>query len=270
MNNVFDIKRFGRYLTYDLNNAWNNFGISTLVLGLMPLILLFFNTLFSLVFTGQVQQLHPAAKGSILACAFIIVAISGPIKLYGHLTERRSGSDWLMLPASSFEKFLSMMVMLCIILPVAALGLFAVCDLLLSWIVPIYGDSIVRQISGGLHEIVVGEGIDFAIFTPGGAVAGTWMNWMICVLPFALGALCFKKGKAAKTILCIFGLNMLLSFVFVMLFKGINMESFEAFFENLTEDRLGFWANFLINAFYFVVVGGLLTALYCRVRTIKH
>ena len=28
MNNVFDIKRFGRYLAYDLNNARNTFGVS--------------------------------------------------------------------------------------------------------------------------------------------------------------------------------------------------------------------------------------------------
>lgn len=271
MNNVFDIKRFGRYLTYDLNNAWNNFGISALVLGLMPLILLFFNTIFGLVFSGQVQPLHPAAKFAIFVCALIIAAISGPVKLYGHLTERRSGSDWLMLPASSFEKFLSMAVMLCIVLPVAVLGLFSVCDLLLSWIVPVYDDSIVRQISGGLQRIVSNNGdIDFAIFTPGGAVAGTWMNWMICVLPFAIGAICFKKGKAAKTILCIFAFNIVFSLLFVLLFKSIDMEGFEAFIENLSEDKLGFWANFLINATYFVVVGGLLTALYFRARTIKH
>ena len=166
MNNIFDIKRFGRYLTYDLNNAWNNFGISALVLGLMPLILLFFNTIFGLVFSGQVQPLHPAAKVAIMVCAFIIVAISGPVKLYGHLTERRSGSDWLMLPASSFEKFLSMTVMLCIALPVVVLGLFSVCDLLLSWIVPVYGDSIVREISSGVYHIVSNAGdVNFAILT---------------------------------------------------------------------------------------------------------
>ena len=35
MNKVFDIKRFGKYFTYDLNNALGNYGISALVIGLL-------------------------------------------------------------------------------------------------------------------------------------------------------------------------------------------------------------------------------------------
>ncbi len=271
MNNVFDIKRFGRYLAYDLNNARNTFGVSALTIGLLPLILLFFNTLFGLVFTGSVPQVVLPAKMAILAFSFIIVAISGPVKLYGHLTERKSGSDWLMIPASSFEKFLSMALMVCIVLPVIVFGLFSICDLLLSWIVPIYGESAVRQIGSGLSQFFMNSSdLGMVYFTPGGAAAGTWMSWCIGVLPFALGAIIFKRGKAAKTILCLIGINMLLSLIAAIVFKSVDFSNFEAFFENLTVEKAGFWVNFLINAIYFVVVGGLLTALYFRVRTIKH
>ncbi|MBR4818192.1 MAG: hypothetical protein IKZ72_06090 [Bacteroidales bacterium] len=270
MNNVFDIKRFGRYFAYDLNNARNNFGVSALTVGLLPLILLFFNTLFGLVFTGDVPQVALPAKVVILVFAFIIVAISGPVKLYGHLTERRSGSDWLMIPASSFEKFLSMALMLCIVLPVAVLGLFSICDLLLSWIVPVYGDSVVRQLGSGLDKLADIDNVSVMFLSPGGTVVSTWLNWCVGILPFALGAICFKKGKAAKTILCLIGFNMLLSLIIAVIFKSVDMSNFETFFENLTADNAGFWVNFFINAFYFVVVGGMLTALYFRVRTIKH
>ena len=186
MNNVFDIKRFGRYFAYDLNNARNNFGVSALTVGLLPLILLFFNTLFGLVFTGDVPQVVLPAKVVILVFAFIIVAISGPVKLYGHLTERRSGSDWLMIPASSFEKFLSMALMLCIVLPVAVLGLFSICDLLLSWIVPFYGDSVVCQLGSGLDNLITNSDVSVMFLSPGGTYASTWLNWCIGILPFAL------------------------------------------------------------------------------------
>ena len=270
MNNVFDIKRFGRYLAYDLNNARNTFGVSALTIGLLPLILLFFNTLFGLVFTGSVPEVVLPSKMVILGFAFIIVAIAGPVKIYGHLTERKSGSDWLMIPASSFEKFLSMALMLCIVLPVAVLGLFSICDLLLSWIVPVYGESAVRQIGGGLSQFFTSSDLGVVFLTPGGAVAGTWMSWCMGVLPFALGAIIFKRGKAAKTILCLIGFNMLLSLIAAIVFKSFDFSNFETFLENLTAERASFWVNFLINAIYFVVVGGLLTALYFRVRTIKH
>lgn len=272
MNNVFDIKRFGRYLAYDLNNARNTFGVSALTVGLLPLILLFFYTLFALVFTGNVIQVALPAKMFILVFAFIIVGISGPVKLYGHLTERRSGSDWLMIPASSFEKFLSMALILCIVLPVVVLGLFSVCDLLLSWIVPIYGESVVREIGGGASRLLssLDSDVPLVFFTPGGAVTGTWLTWCEAVLPFALGAIIFKKGKAAKTILCLIGLNMLLSIIVAIVFKSVDFSNFEMFLENLTAENAGFWVNFFVNAFYLVVVGGMLTALYFRVRTIKH
>lgn len=270
MNNVFEIKRFGRYFAYDLNNARNNFGVSALTVGLLPLILLFFNTLFGLVFTGDVPQVVLPAKVAILVFAFIIVAISGPVKLYGHLTERRSGSDWLMIPASSFEKFLSMALMLSIVLPVVVLGLFSICDLLLSWIVPVYGESVVRQLGSGLDKLSNFDDVSIMFLSPGGTVVSTWLNWCVGTLPFALGAICFKKGKAAKTILSLIGINMILSLIIAVVAKSVDMNSLEAFFENLTAEKAGFWVNFIINAFYFVVVGGMLTALYFRVRTIKH
>lgn len=271
MNNVFDIKRFGRYLAYDLNNARNTFGVSALTIGLLPLIVLLFNTLFGLVFTGSVPEVAFPVKVAILVFSFIIVAISGPVKLYGHITERRSGSDWLMIPASSFEKFLSMAIMLCIVLPVVVLGLFSVCDILLDWIVPIYGDSVVRQLGGGISQFLTnGNDLGLLYFTKGGTIASTWMSWCTSVLPFALGAIIFKRGKAAKTILCLIGFNMLLSLIAAVVFKSFDFSGFESFLENLTSEKAAFWANFLINTLFLVVVGGLLTGLYFRVRTIKH
>ena len=39
MNNIFDIKRFGQYFLYDLRRAWNNYGLSLLLMGLIPIIL---------------------------------------------------------------------------------------------------------------------------------------------------------------------------------------------------------------------------------------
>ena len=48
MNNIFDIKRFGQYFLYDLRRAWNNYGLSLLLMGLIPIILYVVYQLISL------------------------------------------------------------------------------------------------------------------------------------------------------------------------------------------------------------------------------
>lgn len=270
MNNVFDFKRFGKYFTYDLNNAFSNFGVSALVIGLMPLLLLLFTVLFGLVFSGTIQTLMLPMKVTILVAVFVLAILTAPVKLYGSLTERRSGSDWLMLPASSFEKFLSMAIILCIVLPVVLFGLFALCDLILSWIVPVYGDSVTRAVFDGSGNIFSKLNAENSFMTPSGAVMSLFLSWCASVLPFGLGAICFKKGKAAKTILCIIGVEMLVSILLVIFFKNGFVENAESFFENLTAKKIQFWVNFLINMFYLIVVGGLLAGLYFRIRTIKQ
>ena len=52
MNNVFDFKRFGNYFLYDLRRAKNNYAISLLVIGLLPVALYIITQFFSLI-TGN-------------------------------------------------------------------------------------------------------------------------------------------------------------------------------------------------------------------------
>ena len=282
MNNVFDIKRFGKYFMYDLNNARGNYAVSALVIGLLPLILLVFTVIFSLLFDGEVRPIMFPMKVTILVCAFFICMLSGPVKLYGSLTERKSGSDWLMLPASSFEKFLSMAIMLCIILPLVVFGLFAVCDLLLSWIVPVYGESVVRQISNGVGalESFLGDSFEdtnsLLGVTPGSTYLMGWLSWCASILPFGLGAICFKRGKAAKTILCIIGVQILFSIILLILFRGGYQDGYEfahwfvGLFGKMTPEKFQTLSNVFINLSYFITIGGLLTGLFFRIKTIKQ
>ena len=280
MNNVFDFKRFGKYFAYDLNNAWSNFGVSALVIGLLPLIMLIFSVVFELLLKGETAPMPLQVKFVLFSVAFFVVILSAPVKLYGRLTERRVGSDWLMIPASSFEKFLSMALMLCVVLPVAVFGLFAVCDLLLGWLFPVYGGSMVKEIATNLPSMsdmaMTFNGVPATGFTKGGIAAIFFLTWCASILPFGLGAICFKKGKAAKTILCIFALEMVLSILLVLIFKvgfssGFDFEQLMSRLgETATSEKAQFWSNFFLNLNYLIVVGGLLTALFFRVKTIKH
>ena len=284
MNNVFNLKRFGQYFLYDLNNARSNFGLSALVIGLLPLIMLVFNVIFGLVFGQEIVEAALPAKVVLIFFAFLFCILAAPVKLYGRLTERRSGSDWLMVPASSFEKFLSMALMLCIVVPVVVFGLFSICDLLLSWIVPAaYGQSISGKILSAIGQIndmsdvfASNGSFVFAPTTPGSQLAIALMGWCGAILPFGLGAVCFKKGKAAKTILCIIAVQIILSIILVLLVKGgINSgydygARIEQWFSDMTEKKAQFLVNLFINLANLIVNGGLLVALFFRVKTIKQ
>ena len=46
MNKIFSLKRFGRYFTFDLKNAVNNFGLWLLIMCCLPVMLLIIKSLF--------------------------------------------------------------------------------------------------------------------------------------------------------------------------------------------------------------------------------
>jgi len=277
MNEVFNIRRFGKYFLYDLNNARGNYAVSAIVIGLLPLIALIFNVIFGLMFTGNIPVVALPMKVTLLAIAFAICILGGPVKLYGNLTERRSGSDWLMLPASSFEKFLSMAIILCIVLPLAVFGLFAICDLLLSWVFNAYGDSLIIRMANGLDAVdeMIQTAEVFEVSAAGYPVLG-WLSWCASILPFGLGAICFKKGKAAKTILCLIGVEIIFSIILALIFRGGYESGYDLemklsqFFGEMTSEKMQTLSNVLINVSSFVLIGGLLTGLFFRVKTLKH
>ena len=111
MNNIFDFKRFGNYFAYDLRRAGNNYGISLLVLGLMPVILFIIHLLTMLLRGGNVYTMPGESKIIVLSIVLFVTAVSAGVKIYGSITDKRTGSDFLMLPASTTEKWLSMVLM---------------------------------------------------------------------------------------------------------------------------------------------------------------
>ena len=62
MNNIFDFKRFGNYFLYDLRNAKNNYAISLLLCGTMPILGFVFAQLLSLIFQQQFLEMPTFTK----------------------------------------------------------------------------------------------------------------------------------------------------------------------------------------------------------------
>ena len=146
MNNVFSAKRFGKYFSYDLKHCIDTFGLSLLILGLMPMITFLFASIISFIVSGDWIPDNTVNRIVAAVIAVFIATIMFPVKAYGEITDKKAGSNFLMVPASTFEKWLSGSLMTLVIVPVALVLLLLGVDLLLGALLPShYGEALLRQ-----------------------------------------------------------------------------------------------------------------------------
>ena len=267
MNNVFDSKRFGNYFLYDLRRAKNNYLISLLLMGLMPVAFYLIYQFFSLITGHGVTELPIESKIAAICISVCAVMLGAGAKIYGSITEKRAGSDFLMLPASTLEKWLSMVLIVCIVLPVALFALLFVSDGIMGLFFPnSYGSRLfdLDALRGTIDGFTGDEGLYLNV------PAALFLNWCESLLIFTLGAVCFKKAKVAKTLLCMMAFSMIISPLMVLIFGRTNIDT-DWLMERFNDaDSIINTFNWTLNIIYTVVIGGLLAGLYVRLRTLKH
>lgn len=264
MSEVFNIRRFWRYFLHDLKSAKDGYLVSLLVCCLTPQIAYFFGQILSLITRGQFMDMPSSVRMAIVLCAVAVVELTFPVKVYGGLTEKKTGSNWILLPASVLEKFVSMLLIICIVLPLTFCVLLSGFDLLSSVILPHYGDALVtscRPLSELVEEFEDGNVNLFGL---------TFVGWVSNIMIFTLGAVFFKKGKVAKTIFSVFLVGMALGTIIVpalaLCFHGFD---FDLAIE-LDSVNVEFWVNFVLNALITVLLLSIGTGLFFRLKTMKH
>ena len=264
MKKIFSFDRFFKYFKYDLVNAKSNFGLSILILGFLPLMMFIVCNLFSLIFGGSWigSAASTGVSGMAFGAAFIISSIIIGVKLYGNLTDKKAGSNWLMIPASTFEKFLSMFLIVFVVAPVCLAALLLLSDLILR-IVPGY-----TPVTSWIKQVV--SMIGAAGFKVN-YVAMIWLMWGQYALAFLLGAIVFKKAKVAKTILWMFILSTVLGIVMTKLAGITNLP--ETFLKDASDvniaglqSRLNWFLNISWIGWIVLLCGGI----FWRLKTIKH
>lgn len=220
---VFSGQRFWTYFKYDLTQMWRNHMKAAIVIGLAGLIFYIVGVAFNATFNHVWQA--PGFKGRFIV--FILSAVVLQLyqaRTYGYLTDRRKGAAWLMIPASAFEKWLSMIIITLIVIPVAFLGTYAAVDGILSLADPTYGKVLLTFASQGLKEM------NEALQEANTEYNTTW-NLKLFVLPllvshsfnylyFLLCGITFKRHKILWAILLVFGFSIVWSTLAT--FLGIN------------------------------------------------
>ena len=269
MKEIFDFKRFGRYFRYDLSHAVSNYWMTAIILGLMPVIWFLLRFFFKII-SGE-----PGFSGDDMYTIWpyitmIVVCMSFGPRVYGKLTEKKTGSDWITIPASAEEKTLSMLIITCIVLPACMYALCVLGNILTPSI--LRDAKSVLPFSKGLFNTGLvdlrQQGVGGNFFN---APLIIWLNWCQQILFFTLGALCFKRNKVGKTILCLVGFGMLMSGLTMLIFHttNFNNETLSNLFGDFDADRAQFWINLALNAIYTVVFVVLIGAIYARIKTLK-
>lgn len=199
MNDIFNFRRFGKYFLSDLNRLFSENWLKILCFGLIPIFIAVVSLLFSIVLQQKVS-LGAEAREAFFGMSAAIFAIWIPSSLYGYVTDKRAGSNYSLIPASTLEKTASMIINGLIIAPAAFVAISVLSDMLVT---VISGQGITASILTDLpkFEWIPGLG-SFSYLI-------TFLQGHITMLLFLLGAVLFRKGKISKTILSLMGLSII-------------------------------------------------------------
>ena len=292
-NDIFNFSRFGKYFASDIRTCRSNFGLSLLTIALLfPVATYFITTVFNFVINSVWDGPDMGLRVFVFVVALLCMIITMPVKCYGRITEKQYGSSWLMLPASRLEKFVSMFLLTCIIVPVAGIVLYLSMDALICALDHTCGKNL---IAGGM-ELIRGMGdlqsltmnfVDENVTIEDAAVvqeilkqvSSPWLyidEIFAMTLPFLLGAVFFKSGKTVKTFLALFAISTAISIAATPLMTNWAMN----IANDMNDDpmavlelfRNGFFKHLVLIDIISDTVSNLalMAGIWFRIKTLKH
>jgi len=273
MNETFSFKRFGTYFKYDITRLWRKHSRTVLLVGLSGVIAYVVCVLFSLIFNHSYQAPGIVGRAAVFCLAMLVLELY-QTRFYGYLTDKKEGSEWIMIPASKVEKFVSMLLNTIIIIPLAFLLTFFFTDWFICLVDPTAGEALISKLPfiwDFFQSVPVEDriemsqiGLNPALFLIMTILTG-WGNYLY----FLLCGICFKKNKIFYAILILFGASTILSIVSAVSIPFINFDALD----NMDEEKIKAFFKGMITVSY--VLGTIYTVamgwgVWRRISTIKH
>ncbi len=274
-NEYFNIKRFGTYWVTDLKACINQYGLALLLIGFIGVIAYLIVGIFTLIFSGSWYSIGEVGWLSMLWVGFIILVMSMSVKCYGQITDKRAGSLFLSIPVSTFEKYLSMILNIGIVLPIAYAIIYLISNLLVSFIdhntIRLIFESNLLNMPGFNEMNNVNAYYDVSYFVNPWTMVD---DILAAAYTFLFGAILFKKNKVVYTILCLLALGMVVSSIagpfFIEYVKDIDAI-------NPSEDQMLLLIGDTMDTMKIidiisdiVILVGLNIAIFFRLKTLKH
>ena len=294
-NDIFNFRRFGKYFASDIKGCTVNFGLSLLTISLLlPVALYMITTAFNLILNSAWEGPSAGLRIFIFAVAVFCIVVTMPVKCYGKITEKQYGSFWITLPASRLEKFISMFLMTCLIVPLAGVVLYLGVDALICSLDHSCGSGLavgavnLLKDFGNLKEVtinLVDEGLEIYDAELAkeviGQISSPWLyidEIFEITLPFLLGALYFKSGKTVKTFLAMFAVSMAVSSILTPLMTDWTIEIMDQLessdgalvLRSMFSSGLFKKLVLIDNISGFLINTAMMIAIWFRIKTIKH
>lgn len=230
MNEKFDIKRFGQVVSADARNLWPRYGLTMLILVLLPFAVWLLTALIS-----KSATIPTYVRICLITCVVELACCLTPSRMYKNCNLPKEGIYFAMLPASKLEKFLSMMLFCIVVCPLLVLAGSLVLDAILS-LIPVgpYKDSTLvffsdlRKAWLNYVNVCYDPYHGTLLVSPWALVLELILSYLSTVMLFMFTNTIFHKHKVLKTILWC----MLISFVLQVIVLPV-------FIHNV--DSIGVW-----------------------------
>ena len=227
MNEVFDIKRLGRLIKYEVTNYIPNFFKSLLICASVIVAV----WVVSLTFDASIMQF---GRAELVNALFVLAIALSPFIVYKDMNNRKKGYFYAMIPASTLEKLLSMVVLCVLIVPLLAYAVLTGTDLLL-WLLSKVGIGSFLYMDF-YNPFTVGEIVGDEYLLPYIYPVFDSILYMVNIIAYTIMFnTIFRRNKVLKTIL----FNISMTFAFVILTAVVvnitTPEFWEGMFEGVVE-----------------------------------
>ena len=284
MNNTLNINRFGKILKHDGLNFFPNLILTLAILWAIPVIIYLFAALMP---TEETKDAFDAmSRIDLISTLTSIALIIAPARLYRHCNDSRKGIGYAMLPASTLEKFLSMVFYCVVVTPIIYVaGALAIDSILALFQGPYDGfaaayyfdryaklDAIFTKDNAMLDASLL---IFFKSISPTFMIALSMLGTLTISSIFMFGNMIFKKHKTGKML----GILILLFIIFMIVFINLvaNNEALANYFSQMNEEKMaefikhiifvamnvGFYTEIIISAL-------MLFGVYRKIKTQKY
>ena len=214
MGNIFNFKRFGMLLLKELKEFPLSYGLSVLsAAGVYVLIM-------ALAMLNGID--HPVGiffRMTMISLLIVVMMVVVPSKMYGYVNHYKKGIYYTLLPASAFEKMLSMLIICSVVTGLVSFSILVLTDYLVYALFPC-------RLAGKLF----GEAGSVTFFS---SEVFSLVMFQSC---FILGNLYFKKQKIAKTIVFLMFLALVFGLVCFLIMTQIGQETVTAFIQSKMGD----------------------------------
>ena len=267
MNEVFDIKRFGKLVQYEVVNYMPRFFKSLLIFASIIF------AIWMLSITVDID-LWEGGRAPLVQFLFTLAVILSPFIVYKDINNRKKGYIYAMIPASTLEKLLSMIVLCCVLVQILSYAVLEATDMIL-WLLSQAGIGsflqfdIYNPFADSLATVTLRNGDVGEFNLP---LLDSFLSTEVPIFYAMMFNVIFRKNKVLKTIL----FNIALAFVSVilmtMLFDTEFIDNAWDMLRNCFDSEEGFIRFWLIFWRIFAMMFGFLylAITYYRIKKVNY